>query len=345
VNLRDFEYSLPEELIAQLPLPSRDQSRMMVVRREELRWEHRLFRELPDILTPQSFLVVNNTRVFPARIWARRPGKEEKIEILLTGEEGPGLWVALIKPARKAAKGQRLELQCLQAEVVEVRADGRRLLQFTPSDIFLAVVEKIGEPPLPAYILRNHGRDLIEDRERYQTVFASHPGSIAAPTAGLHFTPEVLQRLDQRGVPRCEILLHVGYGTFQPVRSEEIENHRIEPEYFEVSETSAAFIRNRKSRGGRLIAVGTTTTRTLEYLARQQSHGIRGSSGWCDLFIYPGFQFRAIDGLLTNFHLPRSTLLMLVCAFAGREFILECYREAVSQGYRFFSYGDCMLIL
>jgi S-adenosylmethionine:tRNA ribosyltransferase-isomerase len=345
VKLRDFDYSLPEELIAQLPLPSRDQSRMMVVRREELRCEHRFFRELPDLLAPQSFLVVNNTRVFPARLWARRPGKEERIEILLTREEGPGLWVALIKPARKAARGQLMELRCLQAEVVGVREDGRRLLRFDPPENLLTVVDKIGEPPLPGYILRNQGKDLSQDSERYQTVFASHQGSIAAPTAGLHFTPEVLQRLDERGVPLCEILLHVGYGTFQPVRCDEIEDHRIEPEYFEVSEESAAFIRNRKNQGNRLIAVGTTTTRTLEYLARLEPHWIQKSSGWCDLFIYPGFQFRVIDGLLTNFHLPRSTLLMLVCAFGGREFMLECYREAVSRRYRFFSYGDCMLIL
>jgi S-adenosylmethionine:tRNA ribosyltransferase-isomerase len=297
------------------------------------------------LLTPPSFLVVNNTRVFPARIWARRPGKEERIEILLTREEAPGLWVALIKPARKAAQGQRLELRCLRAEVVGVREDGRRLLQFDPPENLLTVVEKIGEPPLPAYILRGPGRELSQDRERYQTVFASHQGSIAAPTAGLHFTRDVLQRLDERGLPQCEILLHVGYGTFQPVRCDEIEDHRIEPEYFEVSEASAAFIRDRKSQGSRLIAVGTTTTRTLEHLARQEPHVIQGSSGWCDLFIYPGFRFRAIDGLLTNFHLPRSTLLMLVCAFGGREFMLECYREAVSRRYRFFSYGDCMLIL
>jgi S-adenosylmethionine:tRNA ribosyltransferase-isomerase len=187
--------------------------------------------------------------------------------------------------------------------------------------------------------------DLSQDSERYQTIFASRHGSIAAPTAGLHFTPEVLQRLDERGVPHCEILLHVGYGTFQPVRCDEIEDHRIEPEYFEVSQESAAFIRDRKSQGSRLIAVGTTTTRTLEYLAYREPRGIQQSSGWCDLFIYPGFQFRAVDGLLTNFHLPRSTLLMLVCAFGGQEFMLECYREAVSRRYRFFSYGDCMLIL
>jgi len=345
VNLQDFEYALPEELIAQQPLPVRDQSRMMVVRRRERRCEHRYFHELPEVLTSESFLVVNNTRVFPARIWARRPGKEERIEMLLIREEGPGLWAALIKPARKAGKGQRLELSGLQAEVVEVREEGRRLLQFNPSHGFRDRLEKIGEPPLPNYIRRNQTRDLSPDRERYQTVFASHPGSIAAPTAGLHFTPEVLRRLNERGVPQCEILLHVGYGTFQPVRSTRIEDHRIEPEYFEVSEQAARFIREHKQKGDRLIAVGTTTTRTLEYLARPESPGIRGSSGWCNLFIYPGFQFRAIDGLLTNFHLPRSTLLMLVCAFGGREFMLECYQEAVSHGYRFFSYGDCMLIL
>jgi S-adenosylmethionine:tRNA ribosyltransferase-isomerase len=209
----------------------------------------------------------------------------------------------------------------------------------------MAHFEKMGETPLPPYIRRNKGHLLPEDKSRYQTIYAAHTGSVAAPTAGLHFTPETFQRLQARGIDRCEILLHVGYGTFQPVRCEEIEEHKMEPEYFEVTESSASEIRRHLSGGRRLVAVGTTTTRVLEHLAHRPEFPAGGASGFCNLFIRPGFDFRALSGLLTNFHLPRSTLLMLVCAFGGHNFILECYNAAVSDGYRFFSYGDCMLIL
>lgn len=345
MKLGDFDFSLPERLIAQRPLPERDQSLMMVVDRGTGSWQHRRFAELPDILNAQHFLVLNNTRVFPARLRGCRPGKKEKIEILLVREIAAGDWIALLKPARKITTGGLLEIGSLRAEMLEIRADGSRVLRFHPADDLMSRFEEVGEPPLPPYIVRNKGQDLLEDRSRYQTIYAAHTGSVAAPTAGLHFTPGIFECLAARGVARCEILLHIGYGTFQPVRCQEIEEHRMEPEYFEVTDSAAAAMRRHLAKGRRLIAVGSTTTRVLEHLARQENFLHSGSAGFCDLFIRPGFQFRALSGLLTNFHLPRSTLFMLVCAFAGREFMLECYNAAVIENYRFFSYGDCMLIL
>lgn len=345
MKLASFDFSLPEHLIAQQPAPERDQSRLMVVHRAEKSVEHRVFHELPEILNPDSFLVVNTTRVFPARLWANRPGKQERIEILLVREEAPDAWVALIRPARKAGLGQRLLLGELAARVIGLQPDGSRILAFTGSPDLRGWIEKTGEPPLPPYIRRASGADLAADRMRYQTVFARQWGSIAAPTAALHFTPRVFGRLAENQIPCREILLHVGYGTFQPVRCEEIEEHRMQAEYFEVTGKEAAAIEELLARGKRLIAVGTTTTRVLEHLARQGGFSPGGTSGYCDLFIYPGFAFRAMQGLITNFHLPRSTLFMLVCAFAGREFMLDCYRQAIEEKYRFFSYGDCMLIL
>jgi len=345
VKLSSFDFSLPEHLIAQHPLSKRDQSRLLVVRRGTGTVEHRVFQDLPEILGPNHFLVVNSTRVFPARLWARRPGRQERIEILLVREESPRTWRALVRPARKVMPGQELEMGDLRAHVSAVSSGGSRLLEFAPGPDLWKSIHKIGEPPLPPYIRRRAGEDLAQDRERYQTVFAKQPGSIAAPTAALHFTPEVLRHLGQRGIPLCEILLHVGYGTFQPVRCEEIEEHRMEPEYYEVSDEAATAVKRYRAEGRQLIAVGTTTTRVLEHMSRDGSIPEHGDSGFCDLFIYPGFEFRALSGLLTNFHLPRSTLFMLVCAFAGRDLMLNCYRQAISAEYRFFSYGDCMLIL
>ncbi len=321
----------------------RDRSKLLVVRRDTGAREHREFRDLPDILGPQHFLVLNNTRVFPARLRARRAGRDERIEVLLVREEAPRLWIALLKPARKAPAGGVLEIGGLTVRVERVLTEGARLIRFEGTQDLEATFEQIGETPLPPYIRRPAPSLSRLDRERYQTVYAAHSGSVAAPTAGLHFTEDVFKQLQNRGIVVCEILLHVGYGTFQPVRSERIECHRMLPEYFRVGATAAAAIGNCKSAGKRLIAVGTTTTRVLEHLAA--SGGVRESAGFCDLFIYPGFQFRGIDGLLTNFHLPKSTLYMLVCALAGRELMLDCYREAVAERYRFFSYGDCMLIL
>ena len=318
---------------------------MMVVWRRSGRREHRVFCDLPDILSSDNFLVMNNTRVFPARLRANRPGKKETIEILLLRELKAGEWLALLKPASKAPLGQALQVSSLRAIVSETRESGSRVLRFDPGCGLMEIFDQIGEPPLPPYIHRKKGKELAQDRDRYQTVYAKRTGSIAAPTAGLHFTPRIFEQLEARGIGRCEILLHVGYGTFQPVRCEEIEDHRFDAEYFEVEEGAARFISRNKTAGHRLVAVGSTTTRVLEHLAARDFGFDRSESGFCDLFIYPGYRFRILDGMLTNFHLPRSTLFMLVSAFAGRELMLDCYRNAISEGYRFFSYGDCMLLL
>ncbi len=345
MKIDDFDFALPDRLIAQHPTAERDQSRMMVLWRESGRREHLRFRDLPDLLGPKHFLVVNDTRVFPARLRAARPGKAEEIEVLLLEEVRPGEWLALVKPGRKAPPGQELKIGPLSARVMEVAASGGRVLDFGRDVGVREALEQIGEPPLPPYIRRDRRADLARDRLRYQTVYADRSGSVAAPTAGLHFTPEVFRRLADRGVPVCKLLLHVGYGTFKPVRSEIVEEHRMEPEYYSIDAATADRIRAYKRGGRHLVAVGTTSTRCLEYLARQENPLGQASSGHCDLFIYPGFEFRMLDALITNFHLPRSTLFMLACAFAGRETMLDCYREAIAREYRFYSYGDCMLIL
>jgi S-adenosylmethionine:tRNA ribosyltransferase-isomerase len=345
MKLSDFNFTLPERLIAQHPAPERDRSRMMMVWHKTGKREHRRVRDLPEILSSKHFLVINNTRVFPARLRASRPGKREEIEILLLAELSPCEWLALAKPARKAPPGQKLAIGNLSARILEAKESGSRILRFESGPDLHQVFEKIGEPPIPPYIHRDKGQDLSEDRLRYQTVYARHSGSVAAPTAGLHFTNEIFSRLEDRGIPVCEILLHVGYGTFQPVRCEDIEKHQMEPEYYRIDASTAARIGNYKAEGRRLVAVGTTTTRCLEFLARKENSWQHSSSGFCNLFIYPGFEFRMLDGLLTNFHLPQSTLFMLVCAFAGRDLMLDCYQEAISMDYRFYSYGDCMLLL
>jgi S-adenosylmethionine:tRNA ribosyltransferase-isomerase len=345
MKLDDFDFDLPENLIAQHPAEDRDRSRLMVVWRRTGRREHRTFSELPDILSEKHFLVTNNTRVFPARLRAARPGKDEEIEVLLVRELRPGEWSSLIKPARKTPVGQELLMGNLVARVVAATDSGGRILRFDSGPDLMQTIEKIGEPPLPPYIRRRKRHDFAEDKTRYQTVYARTVGSVAAPTAGLHFTDDVFRRLRQRDIPVCEILLHVGYGTFQPVRCEDVENHRMESEYFRADAATLDRIRDYKASGRGLIAVGTTTTRCLEFIARQGLGPGQGAQGECDIFIYPGFQFRMLDGLITNFHLPRSTLFMLASALAGRELMLDCYREAIGRGYRFYSYGDCMLIL
>jgi S-adenosylmethionine:tRNA ribosyltransferase-isomerase len=345
VRLEDFDFDLPQSLIAQTPAARRDQSRMMVVRRNTGKWEHLLFRDLPQIIGRDHFLVMNNTRVFPARLEACRPDRQEHIEVLLVRDLGSGNWLALLKPGRKAPVGQKLRVGPLEAEVTEIKESGARILHFPAQANLMATFESIGHTPLPPYIRRSGEQELADDRTRYQTVYAKHTGSVAAPTAGLHFTEEILNRLDEAGVPRCEILLHIGYGTFQPVRCQKIENHRMEPEYFEVTENAAACLSKYREEGRKLVAVGTTTTRVLEHMALGGKEFRRGEAGFCDLFIYPGFKFQMLNGLLTNFHLPQSTLFMLVSAFGGTELLKECYREAIRQQYRFYSYGDCMLLL
>ena len=348
--ISDFDYELPEELIAQHPAARRDASRMLVVDRARGKWRDSHFAELPSELHEGDVLVVNNTRVFPARLTGRREPSGGRVELLLVRESegaGPNAWEALARPARRLDAGARLTFGDgrLRAEVVEAAADGRRVVRFEADGDFDALVEEFGEMPLPPYIKRDGSdeRFRAEDRERYQTVFAERRGAIAAPTAGLHFTPQVVEQLRARGVITVELTLHVGYGTFAPVRVEDLCGHRVEAERFEVGEEAARTINRARSGGGRVVAVGTTSVRALESAADEsgQIHAGRGETG---LTVTPGYHFRAVDALLTNFHLPRSSLLVLVATFAGRDLTLAAYRHAVRAGYRFYSYGDCMLI-
>jgi len=336
VLTRDFDYELPPERIAQRPAP-RGASRLLVLDREGPE-RHRHVRDLPEILRPGDLLVINDTRVIPARLFGRRAGGGQ-IEILLTGKAGDRDWDALVKPGRRARPGTVFTLdEGLTAEVIEKEETGRHRLRF--SEPIEPHLERLGHMPLPPYIQRE---DEAEDRERYQTVWAKNPGAIAAPTAGLHFTRELLDQLTAAGIEIAEVTLHVGLGTFKPVTAERVEDHRMETERWQVGETTAAAIRRTRERGGRVVAIGTTVVRTLESAALAGKGQVQAGSGATELFITPGFQFRVVDVLLTNFHLPKSTLLMLVSAFAGREQVLAAYEEAIREGYRFYSYGDAML--
>jgi S-adenosylmethionine:tRNA ribosyltransferase-isomerase len=361
VLVSDFDYALPPELIAQEPLADRAASRMLHLERGSGAWHDRSFRELPDLLRPDDLLVLNNTRVFPARLCGHRSGAHAqpvsprnpaareflkgRIEVLLTRQTDEREWQALVRPGRKIGVSERLsfgEPVELEAEVVARGEFGERTLRFAPVSDFFAAVERLGHVPLPPYIARP---DAAGDRERYQTVYARERGSVAAPTAGLHFTPEILERLRARGIETVEVTLHVGMGTFQPVHAERVEDHKMHSEPYSISAPAAEQLSHARAAGRRVVAVGTTTVRTLEHAARQNPDGrIAAGSREADIFIYPGFDFRAVGALLTNFHLPQSTLLMLVAAFAGRERLLLAYRHAVEQRYRFYSYGDCMLI-
>jgi S-adenosylmethionine:tRNA ribosyltransferase-isomerase len=357
MHIREFDFDLPPELIAQEPPATRGGSRLLYLHRDTGVVEHSRVAALPDLLAPGDLLVVNNTRVFPARLLGRRVPSGGAVECLLIGRlpvepgerERPDAqrWEALMHPGQKLKPGALVIFEgphAIHGEVRERRFHGRRVVALWTGDgtAIDAAVDAIGHVPLPPYIRR---ADRPADRERYQTVFARARGSVAAPTAGLHFSPELLAALVARGVQRAEVTLHVGYGTFQPVRVEEIEQHRVGPERYEVSEAAAEAIARARDEGRRVIAVGTTTTRTLEAVAKAHEGRVVAGSGVADLFIYPGHRFQAIDGLITNFHLPQSSLLMLVAAFAGRERVLAAYREAVAHGYRFYSYGDAMLIL
>ncbi len=359
----EFDYHLPEQLIAQEPLPDRAASRMLHLHRNTGAFEDRRFLEFPDLLRPDDLVVFNNTRVFPARLYGRRGGLHAqpvsrrnaaareflrgRLEALLTKQlaDSPQEWEALVRPGRKIGVGERLYFGDegeLQAEVVGRGEFGERRLRFEPVEDFFGTLERLGHVPLPPYISR---QDRPADRERYQTIYARERGSVAAPTAGLHFTPEILERIRARGIETAEVTLHVGLGTFQPVHAEVVEEHKLHREWYRVSDMAAGQIARALDGGRRVLAVGTTTVRTLEYAARQSLDGHpRAGSGEADLFIYPGFQFRVVGAMLTNFHLPKSTLLMLVAAFAGRERVLAAYEDAVRERYRFFSYGDCMLI-
>jgi S-adenosylmethionine:tRNA ribosyltransferase-isomerase len=363
VRISDFDFQLPEELIAQEPLADRSASRLLHLRRDTGGFVDRKFVDFPRLLRPDDLLVVNNSCVFPARLLGRRSGRhaqplspknpaskeflQGRVEALLTRQLGPLEWQALVRPGRKIGVGERISFGAeneLEAEVVARGEFGERTLRFSPVPDFFALVEKVGHVPLPPYIARE---DCREDRERYQTVYArpESRGSVAAPTAGLHFTPRILSEIRERGIEIAEVTLHVGLGTFQPVHVENVEEHKMHRESFSISDTAAAQINQALDQRRRVVAVGTTSVRTLEYAARQSADGcVRPGSGEADIFIYPGFQFRVVGALLTNFHLPQSTLLMLVSAFAGRENVLRAYQYAVNQRYRFFSYGDCMLI-
>lgn len=344
MNTSDFDFELPPEAVAQAPLPARDASRLLVLERATGAIRHHVFRDLPDLLRAGDLLVVNRSRVRPARLLARRPGGGDA-EVLLLRRHADGTWDALLKPGRRLREGDELEVGArLSVRVGPPTNDpaGRRLVQLLcDAADEEALLQELGTTPLPPYIRRPAAR---EDRTRYQTIFARELGSVAAPTAGLHFTPALMQALARSGVERAEIVLHVGAGTFRPVTAERVEDHRVDPEPFVVPEETGDAVRRARLRGGRIVAVGTTTTRVLESRAAADGSPLPGA-GETDLVIVPGYRFRAVDALLTNFHLPRSSLLLLVAAFAGRERVLEAYRQAVTLGYRFYSYGDAMLIL
>ncbi len=343
----DFDYSLPQGLIAQKPVEPRDHSRMMVVCRSEGTIRHRRFHELPELLRPGDLLVFNDSRVLPARLYARRAGTGGRIELLLLNRLAPGVWRALVRPGRRMQVGVAFEVPApsgetgLTGEVLDVESDGTRVVKLSHEDL-----ERVGVVPLPPYI-----HEPLADPERYQTVYARLDGSVAAPTAGLHFTPEVLDRLRAIGVETAFLTLHVGWDSFRPVKTEDPSAHEMHTEYWELGADAAEAINRAKRESRRVVAVGTTTTRLLEQAAAlsggppDEATQLTGSSGWADLFILPGYRFRVVDALLTNFHLPRSTLLMLTCAFAGRDLVMRAYAEAIERRYRFYSFGDCMLIL
>jgi S-adenosylmethionine:tRNA ribosyltransferase-isomerase len=347
VRVADFDFDLPPELIAQYPAPERAASRLMVVDRATGGIAHARASDLPDLLVPGDLMVVNDTRVFPARLLGHRDPSGGLVECLLLRRLDEHRWDALVHPGQKLRAGRRVRFErggiVLEAEILEERTFGRRTIRLWRSDRkdVNAAIDALGEVPLPPYIRREA---TPQDRERYQTVYARTRGSVAAPTAGLHLDEQTLARLETRGIEQAAITLHVGYGTFQPVRSTEVEEHRIDPEPYEIGTDPAARIAGALAAGRRIVAVGTTTARTLESVARQNEGRVCAGSGLADLFIYPGFRFGVVGALLTNFHLPQSSLLMLVCAFAGRDLVLEAYRRAVAERYRFYSYGDAMVI-
>ncbi len=341
MNISDFDYYLPEELIAQDPLQNREASRMMVVPLDGAGFEHRRFTDLVAYLRPGDVLVLNDTRVIPARLLGEKAGSGAKIEVLLLKQLDANTWEVLVKPGRRAAAGTTVHFGggLLSGLVRDKTSYGGRIVEFSYTGSFEEVLDRVGVMPLPPYIKKP-----LSDRNRYQTVYARQAGSAAAPTAGLHFSRELLDRIGALGVAVVRVLLHVGLGTFRPVRVNDIRHHHMHAEYYEIAPETAAAINRAKCRGGRVIAVGTTTVRCLESVAGTGGEVYPGS-GWTGIFIYPGYRFRVIDGLVTNFHLPRSTLLMMVAALAGRERILAAYRAAVREKYRFFSFGDVMLII
>lgn len=336
----DFYYDLPQELIAQTPIEKRDDSRLMTLDRTTGEMGHHRFYELPDFLNPGDCLILNDSRVLPARLLGRRLPGGGTCEVLLLIDRGKHVWECLVRPGRKMRRGARLSFGDgeLTAEVVDEIEGGNRLIRFDYEGIFLEVLERLGKMPLPPYI-----KEELQDRERYQTVYSKNTGSAAAPTAGLHFTPDLLERVRAKGVGIGYVTLHVGLGTFRPVKEDNITDHKMHSEYCIIPQETAELVSRTKSGGGRCVCVGTTSCRTLESRSREDGH-VEAGGGWTDIYIYPGYRFKVMDALVTNFHLPESTLVMLVSAFSGRERILNAYQEAVRRRYRFFSFGDAMFL-
>lgn len=341
MNLKDFDFDLPEELIAQEPLLERDASRLLVVDKISGDVQHKTFKDIIQYLKRGDCLILNNTRVIPARLFGVKKDTGSSIEFLLLKRIDINTWEVMLRPGKRAKVGTRFVFGEgeLEAEILEIIEGGNRIVRFTYEGVFENVLDRLGNMPLPPYITKT-----LEDKERYQTVYSKHEGSAAAPTAGLHFTPELLQKIEQMGVKIAYITLHVGLGTFRPVKVDNILEHKMHSEYFDVSQEAADIINSAKENGGRIISVGTTSTRTVESIADENGY-VKPCSGWTDIFIYPGYSFKVIDGLITNFHLPESTLIMLVSALAGREHILSAYKIAVQERYRFFSFGDAMFII
>lgn len=337
----DFDFDLPEELIAQVPLKNRSASRLMVLDHQQQKIEDKTFLDIIDELQPNDALVMNNTRVLPARLFGTKTETGAHLEVLLLKNTEGDRWETLMKPAKKAKVGTTITFGDgrLTAEVVEVLEEGGRILDFSYDGIFLEILEELGEMPLPPYITEK-----LDEADRYQTVYAKENGSAAAPTAGLHFTDEVLKQLKEKGVQLAFLTLHVGLGTFRPVNVENVEDHKMHSEYYQLSKETADLLNKTKENGGRVVAVGTTSIRTLETIANKFDGRLEADSGWTDIFIKPGYTFKFVDAFLTNFHLPKSTLIMLVSAFAGREFVLNAYHHAVDEQYRFFSFGDAMFV-
>lgn len=337
---QDFSFDLPQELIAQDPLKDRASSRLLVLDKKTGRTSHHVFREIKDYLNPGDCLVINDTKVIPARLIGSKIGTDAKIEILLLKRKSDNVWETLVKPGKKAKPGARISFGdgLLIGEVIDVVEEGNRLVRFTYDGIFEEILDQLGQMPLPPYITHQ-----LEDKDRYQTVYAKHSGSAAAPTAGLHFTPELLEEIRAKGVEIASVTLHVGLGTFRPVKVDNILEHHMHSEFYQIEESEAKKINQARENGGRIICVGTTSCRTIESAADDSGY-LHAGSGWTDIFIYPGYRFKILDCLITNFHLPESTLLMLVSALAGREHVLAAYEEAVKERYRFFSFGDAMFI-
>ena len=340
MKTKDFDYALPEELIAQTPLDRRDASRRLCLDKVTGEFSHHHFYELPDFLKPGDCLILNNSRVLPARLLGKRLPGGGACEVLLLIDRGEQTWECIVRPGKHLRAGARMSFGDgeLTAEVTQVLEGGNRMVRFSYEGIFLEVLEHLGKMPLPPYI-----REELQDRERYQTVYSKVNGSAAAPTAGLHFTPELLGKIQEKGVKLGYVTLHVGLGTFRPVKEEDITDHDMHSEYCVIPQETADLINETKANGGRVICVGTTSCRTIESWAKEDGH-MEASAGWTDIFIYPGYKFKVMDALVTNFHLPQSTLIMLVSALAGREHVLAAYEEAVRERYRFFSFGDAMFI-